>query len=202
MRILSLTAGAATMYCGSCLRDNALATELIARGHEATLLPVYTPTVTDEPNVSQKRVFFGGVSVYLQQHVPLFRRTPALLDRLWDSSRFIRFVSKRSIQTDGRFLGEMTVSMLKGEHGHQRKELDKLIAWLRDALSQPRRRQPAVRAADRSGRARSAQALGSRIVCTLQGEDLFLDQLQEPWRSEALALIRAAGARRRSVRRR
>ncbi len=30
MRILSLTAGAASMYCGSCLRDNALASELIA----------------------------------------------------------------------------------------------------------------------------------------------------------------------------
>jgi glycosyltransferase involved in cell wall biosynthesis len=28
------------------------------------------------------------------------------------------------------------------------------------------------------------------IVCTLQGEDLFLEQLREPWRSQALALIR------------
>ena len=28
------------------------------------------------------------------------------------------------------------------------------------------------------------------IVCTLQGEDLFLDNLQEPWKSESLALIR------------
>ena len=75
MRILSLTAGAASMYCGSCLRDNALATELIARGHDVTLLPVYTPTLTDEPNVSGRRVFFGGVSVYLQQH---FAVLPAL----------------------------------------------------------------------------------------------------------------------------
>ena len=44
------------------------------------LLPVYTPTRTDEANVSDSRVFFGGISVYLEQHVPLFRRTPALLD--------------------------------------------------------------------------------------------------------------------------
>ena len=42
------------MYCGSCLRDNAMATELIARGHDVMLLPVYTPTLTDEPNVSQR----------------------------------------------------------------------------------------------------------------------------------------------------
>ena len=49
MRILSITAGAAGMYCGSCSRDNALAVELIARGHDVTLLPLYTPTNPDEP---------------------------------------------------------------------------------------------------------------------------------------------------------
>src|SRR4051812_49839509 len=83
MRILSITAGAAGMYCGSCLRDNALATELIARGHEVSLVPLYTPTRVDEPNVSRKRVLFGGISVFLQQHSAVFRKTPRLLDRLW-----------------------------------------------------------------------------------------------------------------------
>ncbi len=70
MRILDITAGAAQMYCGSCLRDNALATELLARGHDVLLVPMYTPTLTDEPNVSGGRVFFGGISVYLQNVVP------------------------------------------------------------------------------------------------------------------------------------
>ena len=85
MKLLYLTAGAADMYCGSCLRDNALAAALMARGHDVMLMPIYTPTTTDEVNVSQSRVFFGGISVYLEQNVPLFRRTPAFLDRLWDS---------------------------------------------------------------------------------------------------------------------
>ena len=119
------------MYCGSCLRDNALAAELIGRGHDVTLLPVYTPTLTDEPNVSKGRVFFGGISVYLQQHVPFFRWTPAFLDKLWDTGSIINFFAKRSIKVDAQQLGELTVSMLKGEHGHQRKELDKMIEWLR-----------------------------------------------------------------------
>ena len=39
MKILSITAGAAGMYCGSCFRDNALARELMARGHDVTLVP-------------------------------------------------------------------------------------------------------------------------------------------------------------------
>jgi glycosyltransferase involved in cell wall biosynthesis len=188
MRILSLTAGAASMYCGSCLRDNALATELIARGHDVTQLPVYTPTLTDEPNVSGGRVFFGGVSVYLQQHFAFFRHSPRWLDKLWDSSRFIRFVSRRSIQTDGKFLGGMTVSMLKGEHGLQRKELDKLIDWLK---TQPRPDVVILPFALLIGLARPIrEALGAKIVCTLQGEDLFLEQLVEPWKSEAKQLIR------------
>jgi glycosyltransferase involved in cell wall biosynthesis len=188
MNILSLTAGAASMYCGSCLRDNALAAELIARGHDVTLLPVYTPTLTDEPNVSKGRVFFGGISVYLQQHVPFFRWTPAILDKLWDSGSIINMFAKRSIKVDARMLGELTVSMLKGEHGHQRKELEKMIAWLRT--------QPAPDVINLPftlliGLARPLrEAFGVPIVCTLQGEDLFLDQLHEPYKNEALRLIR------------
>jgi glycosyltransferase involved in cell wall biosynthesis len=188
VRLLLVTAGAGGMYCGSCLRDNALATELIARKHDVTLLPVYTPTLTDEPNVSGGRVFFGGVSVYLQQHVPLFRHTPDFLDRLWDSPALIRAVAGRGVSTDARLLGEMTVSMLKGEDGFQAKELRKMLGWLRalppyDAVNLPNAlllgMAPSLR-----------QARLGPLVCTLQGEDLFLDALREPYRSEALALIR------------
>src|SRR5215471_15013183 len=129
MRILYLTAGAAGMYCGSCLRDNALATELLAQGHEVTLVPLYTPTLTDERNVSQDKVFFGGISVYLQQHSTFFRITPRAIDRLWDSKFALKMVARRSIPVQPESLGELTVSMLKGEDGNQKKELGKLIYW-------------------------------------------------------------------------
>src|SRR6186713_1191691 len=103
MRLLYLTAGAAEMYCGSCLRDNALAAALLARGHDVVLTPVYTPTRTDERNVSGAQVFFGGISVFLEQQVPLFRRTPRLLDRLWDAPWVIRLASRRQIKVDPKF---------------------------------------------------------------------------------------------------
>jgi glycosyltransferase involved in cell wall biosynthesis len=188
VRILSITAGAADMYCGSCLRDNALAAELIARGYEVVLTPIYTPTITDEPNVSQPRIFFGGISVYLQQHVGIFRRTPRLLDRLWDAPAVLRLAARRSIRTDPQMLGAMTVSMLKGEHGHQRKEIEKLIEWLRterpfDVVSLPNSMLIAL-----AGPLK--RELGRPVICTLQGDDLFLDGLTEPWRSESLSLIR------------
>src|SRR5258706_3701802 len=189
MRILSITAGAAGMYCGSCLRDNALAAELLKQGHEVLLVPIYTPTLTDEENVSMHRVFFGGISVYLEQHIPLFRRTPKLLDRLWDSEAALNMVARRSIAVDPRPLAQLTISMLKGEDGYQRKELGNLINWLRSesrpdvvnlpnslliALAQPIRRE-----------------LNLPVFCTLQGEDLFIEGLGEPYRSEALDLIRS-----------
>jgi len=189
VKILSITAGAAEMYCGSCLRDNALAAALLARGHQVTLLPLYTPTVTDEPNMSSgRRVFLGGISVYLQQHVALFRHTPWLVDRLWDAPGVIKRFAARSIDVDPRMLGALTVSTLKGEGGYQRKEIAKLLAWLADeprpdvvnlpnsmliALATPIRR-----------------AIDKPIVVTLQGEDLFLDGLPDPFREQALTLIR------------
>src|SRR5580765_1401311 len=108
MKILSITAGAAGMYCGSCSRDNGLAVELLKRGHDVTLIPLYTPTTTDEANVSRDRVLFGGISIYLQQHVPLFRRTPRFLDRIWDSPRVIRQFAGGSISVDPRSLGDLT----------------------------------------------------------------------------------------------
>jgi glycosyltransferase involved in cell wall biosynthesis len=188
MRILSITAGAAGMYCGSCLRDNALAVELLARGHDVTLQPLYTPTNPDETNVSRERVLFGGISVYLQQHMPLFRGTPRFLDRLWDAPGVIRSFASRSISIDPKELGDLTVSMLEGERGLLRKEFDKLREWLVDepvpdvvnlpnslliSLAKPLR-----------------EALGRPVCCTLQGEDLFIDELVEPYRTQAIDLIR------------
>src|SRR5881392_1794389 len=130
MRILSITAGAAGMYCGSCSRDNALAVELLARGHAVTLLPLYTPTNPDERNVSEKRVLFGGISVYLQQYAPIFRRLPRFLDRLWDSPWVINALAGRSISTDPKLLGDLTISMLEGERGVLRREFEKLLEWI------------------------------------------------------------------------
>ncbi len=190
MKLLYLTAGAAEMYCGSCLRDNALATALMARGHDVVLMPIYTPTTTDERNVSSTKVFFGGVSVYLEQNVPLFRHTPAFLDKLWDSEFVLKLASKRQIKVDPTLLGSMTVSMLKGTAGHQRKEVEKLVHWLKH---EPRFDLVSLPFALLISLARPIKdALGCPAVCTLQGEDLFLDQLREPWKSESMALIRQA----------
>ncbi len=188
MKILSITAGAANMYCGTCFTDNALAAALKAQGHDVILLPLYTPTLTDEANVSHPRIFFGGISVYLEQRFPLFRKTPRFLDRLWDAPAMIKTFSGRGISVSPRLLGDLTVSMLQGEHGSLGKELAKLLEWLRaepapDVVSLPYTLLIALARPLR-------EALGRPVCCTLQGEDLFLENLVEPYRSRALGLIR------------
>ena len=190
MRILSFTGGAGEMYCGSCLRDNALAAALLARGHDVVLTPVYTPTRTDERNVSRAQVFFGGISVFLEQQVPLFRRSPWIFDRLWDAPWVIRLASKRQIKVNPQALGEMTVSMLKGEQGFQAKEIAKLLEWLH---REPRFDVINLPYALLLGLAEPLKReIGTPICCTLQGEDLFLDGLGEPYREQSMALIRGA----------
>src|SRR5947208_14372081 len=107
MKIASITAGAASMYCGSCMRDNTLAAALVAQGHDALLIPTYTPIRTDEEDVSQRRVFFGGINVYLPQKAGLFRRTPRWLDRLLDFPSLLPLVSRFAIDMRPQELGAL-----------------------------------------------------------------------------------------------
>ncbi|MCC6587980.1 MAG: glycosyltransferase family 4 protein [Bryobacterales bacterium] len=188
MKVLSITAGAANMYCGSCLRDNALALALRKLGHDIILLPLYTPTKTDEANVSYDRVFFGGISVYLQQKMGLFRWTPKLVDRLWDRPSVIQKFAGRGLSVDAASLGALTVSVLKGTNGRQRKEIRNLLEWLRE---EPRPDLITLPYTLLISLARPLkEATGCPVVCSLQGEELFLEGLIEPWKSRALGLIR------------
>ena len=188
MKILSVTAGAASMYCGSCLRDNALAAQLIRRGHDVTLIPLYTPLLSDEANVTRPEVLFGGISIYLQHQSALFRRLPRFVDRLLDAPWLIRAFADRSMSTDPKFLGGLTVSMLDGPGGVLRKEFDKLLEWVKQ---EPRPDVVTITNSMLIGLARPlAEALQAPICCTLQGEALFLEGLTEPYRTRALERIR------------
>ena len=188
MRIAYITAGAAGMYCGSCLHDNTLVTALIAQGHDALLIPTYTPMRTDEPDLSQKRVFFGGINVYLQQKLSLFRHTPWFLDRLLDSRRLLGLVAPFAVNTKAEQLGDLTVSVLQGEHGRQRKEVDKLVHWLATEV-----RPEIVNLTNvlLSGMVHEIKGrLRVPVVATLQGDDIFLDALPEPAKTQSIQLIR------------
>jgi glycosyltransferase involved in cell wall biosynthesis len=188
VRIAYIAAGAADMYCGTCLHDSALAAALLRLGQEVALVPTYTPLRVEGPDVSLDRIFFGALNVYLQQKTAVFRHTPEAFDRLLDRPELIRRAARLGASTDPTELGDLTYSVLQGEEGFQAKELEKLVAWLREGF------QPDVVHLTNSmfaGFARSLKReLGVPVVCSLQGEDLFLNQLREPWRTRVRELLR------------
>jgi glycosyltransferase involved in cell wall biosynthesis len=188
MKIVYLAAGAGAMYCGSCLHGNTLAAALCAAGQDCLLAPLYTPIHTDEKNVGIDRVALGGVNVYLQQRWSLFRHTPWAFDRLLDWPRLLRWVAGRSAGVRPEHLGPLTVSMLEGEHGRQRKEVEKLVHWLERDV------RPDIVHLNNTlliGVARQiTRRLGVPVVCDLSGEDSFLEKLPEPHRSRALDVLR------------
>jgi glycosyltransferase involved in cell wall biosynthesis len=188
MRIAYITAGAAGMYCGSCMRDNTLVAALCKAGHDALLIPTYTPIRTDEEDVSQQKIFFGGINVYLEQKFWLFRKTPWLFDRLLNYRWLLRWVSRFAARTKYSELGQLTISMLRGEDGKQKKEVDKLVGWLAEEMK------PDVVVFTNALLSGIIPELRKRLsapVCvTLQGDDIFLDALPEADRQRCFELIR------------
>jgi glycosyltransferase involved in cell wall biosynthesis len=188
MRIAFITAGAAGMYCGSCMKDNTLTAALNALGHDALLIPTYTPIRTDEENVSASHVFLGGVNVFLQEKVGLFRHTPRFLDRLFDSRGLLRWAGKFAVRTRVERLGGLTISMLKGADGNQHKEMRRLVDWLTTEF------RPEVVLLTNVLLSGLIPALRSRfdgpMLATLQGDDIFLDALPPADRATCIELIR------------
>jgi glycosyltransferase involved in cell wall biosynthesis len=190
MRIVSIVAGAGGMYCGACIHASTLVSALRRAGEDALLVPVYTPVRTEEAEeegLATRRVAFGGLNVYLQQESVLARHTPWFLDRLLDHPVLLRWLGRRSGSTRPESLGPLCVSMLQGEEGCQRKELRKLLDWLKRELRPDVVHLSTALLAGMAGPI--ARTLGVPVVCTLSGEDGFVERLPEPYASQARAAL-------------
>ena len=182
MNIIQITPGAGAMYCGNCLRDNALVAALRRMGHEVLMVPLYLPLTLDEEDQSAGTpIFFGGINVYLEQKSALFRDAPGWFRDLLASPALLKWAAGKAARTRAADLGEITLSMLRGEEGNQRRELDELIAWLK---SQPKPDIICLSNALLIGLVRHLKSeLRVPVVCMLQGEDGFLDALPETHRA-------------------
>ncbi len=176
------------MYCGNCLRDNALVAALRGLGHQVLMVPLYLPLTLDEADQSAGTpIFFGGINVYLDQQSSWFRRAPRWLRHLLASSALLKWASRRAGNTRAEDLGPLTLSMLRGEAGNQAAELEDLVAWLK---TQPKPDVIFLSNALLLGMARRLKTeLNRPLVCMLQGEDYFLDALPEPHRSSCWQLL-------------
>ncbi len=190
MRIIYIATGAANMYCGSCMHDNALAAALKAAGEDVNLFPLYTPMRLDEANVGEPRIFYGGIKAYLLQKYPRPFLGRDFLFWIAGSQAFLRLMPRFDIGSavDAKANAEMTVSMLKGEDGNQRELLQELVSWIKSTY------QPDIIHITNTlliGVAREfKRSLQIPITCGLHGEDIFLEGMPQPYQEEALGLIR------------
>ncbi len=188
MRIVQLTPGTGNFYCGSCLRDNALVRGLRDRGHDTLMVPLYLPLLVDEPSASAGTpIFLSGLSVYLSHKFPV----PGWLDRALSAPPLLRLAAGLVSLTSPRQLGESAVAMLQPDAAHA--ELGRLIAWLH---SQPAPDVICLSNSLLTGlAARLQREFRVPVVCTLQGEDSFLDALPAPYRQRSWELLaqRCAG---------
>jgi glycosyltransferase involved in cell wall biosynthesis len=170
------------MYCGGCLRDNALVAALRKLGHQATMVPLYLPLTLDEPDqTAGTPVFFGGLNVYLEQKSALFRSAPGWLHDVLASRPLLGWAAGKAAKTRAADLGELTLSMLRGEAGNQARELEELVSWLK---GQPPPDVICLSNALLIGMVRRLKSeLRVPVACALQGEDSFLDALPEAHRA-------------------
>jgi len=189
MKLVQITPGAGGMYCGNCLRDNALVAELRRSGHEALMLPLYLPLTLDEEDQSAGApIFFSGVNVYLEQKFPWLRRMPGWLHRRLASPRLLRWAAGRAAKTRAEEVGELALSMFKGEDGNQARELDEMLAWLRQHIQPEAVCLSNVLLAGLARRLR--RELGCPVISILNGEDSFVDSLPERQREPAWRLLK------------
>ncbi len=188
MRLAVITAGGAGMFCGSCMHDNTWVRALRRHGVDAALIPTYTPIRVDDEDVSEQRVFLGGVNVYLDYRWRWWSRLPRALVRWADSRWFLRVATAFGVSNDAAELGELTLALLQGEQGPQRREIDEFVEFICGEL------RPDAICFSNALLTGVLPPLRARfdgpIVCTLQGDDIFLESLPTDYRDRALEMIR------------
>jgi glycosyltransferase involved in cell wall biosynthesis len=187
MHIAIVTAGGAGMYCGSCMHDNTWARALKQGGTEVTLIPTYTPLRVDEEDQSSPDLFFGGINIYLEHRYPFWQKLPRGLTRWLDAPWAINLASRFAVGNSAAQLGPLTLAMLSGESGPQHREVGELVEFLTGQLK------PDVICFSNILLAGAVRSLRKRfrgpILCVLQGDDVFLQDLPEPYQQQAIDVI-------------
>ncbi|MFC1677151.1 hypothetical protein ACFL3G_08835 [Planctomycetota bacterium] len=190
MKIAQIAPGVGeTSTCVNCLRDAALLEEFRKLSHEVLVIPLYLPFRPQGLTpAAEVPIFFGGINVYLQQKLAFFRKTPRWLDSIFDNKKLLEWAGRKFQMVDTKLLGSTTVSMLKGSNGYQVKELDRLVSWLEKKENFPD--VICLSNALLAGLAKALkEVLAVPVVCLLQGEDKFLDDLTEPYSQHAWQIL-------------
>jgi glycosyltransferase involved in cell wall biosynthesis len=193
MKIVNIVPGfGGTFYCGNCLRDSVLVKTLRSSGHDSVTLPIYLPlTSAGNPIQTDTPVFYGAVNIYLKQNYKLFRHMPQWLEHFLDSGPILRFAASKAGSTRAVGLEDMTISMLMGSEGFQAEELQQLIDYLKH------HEKPDIVHLSNAlllGLAEKLKnELNTKVVCSLQDEDVWVDVMRPAYRQKVWDLMSENG---------
>ena len=188
MNIIQIIPGSGgSFYCGNCLRDSKYFNALRSEGHNVIKIPMYLPLFDDECNTPDVPIFYGAISLYLKQVYPVFRKAPAWIDKLLNSKPMMKIAASMAGSTRAKGLEDMTVSMLLGEEGRQKKELDYMVNWIAEHCK------PDIIHISNAlllGLARRfKEKIGVPVLCTLQDENVWIDPMQPNFQKKIWELM-------------
>jgi len=188
MNILQIIPGSGgSFYCGNCLRDSKYFNAMRAEGHRVTKIPMYLPLFADEHDISEVPIFYGAISLYLKQVYPIFRKAPAWFDKLLNSKPLMKIAASMAGSTRAKGLEDMTISMLLGEEGEQKDELNHMVNWIAENCK------PDIIHISNAlllGLAkRLKEKLGIPVLCSLQDEDVWIDPMQPQFQNKIWKLM-------------
>jgi glycosyltransferase involved in cell wall biosynthesis len=194
MKIAYISAGTGSFYCGTCIRDEALVAELSQLNHDVHLVSLYLPWYAPESGTTTPGpTFLGGMSVYLRHRYRWLRSLPNWTLRALDRPSLLRWIAKRFSGAEPAEIGPMTESLLRGVDGPQVKEIRRLTRWLKSKLDPDVVCLSNALLLSLAGPIR--EALDVPVLCTLQGEEGFLDALNPDDRDACWRILQAQAAR-------
>jgi glycosyltransferase involved in cell wall biosynthesis len=135
-------------------------------------LPLFQDNSAIKPDLP---VFYGAINVYLKFKMPFLRKAPAWFTKIFDSSALLHVAAKKAGSTRAATLGEMTISLLRGDEGEHSDELKRLVRTLRNEV------QPDIVHLSNAlllGLVRSIKLeLGVQVTCSLQDEHTWIDAM-------------------------
>ncbi len=189
MKVAFLVPGSGNMaYCQNCLRDISALKAMRSSEHEVFVVPLYLPTSEALPASGKggSPVFYGAINCYLSQKIPFYSRMPGFIKSFFDSESALSFAMRFSGATKASSLEDLTMSMLLGEDGRQKGELDRLVLWIE-------KEKPDIIHISNAlllGVAKQfKEKLGIPLVCTFQDETQWIDGMSKPAAAKIYALI-------------
>lgn len=186
--VFLITGSGGSFYCSNCYRDMLFFRAVKQYGQiDAEAVPLYLPPEKIYvENGFGTEVFFGAVSLFLREKVHALQNMPVFLEKIFDSPPLLKIAAKSAGSTRSSGLEEMTLNMIDSSSRIHERELERLAGHLKSIKADIVHLSNSLII----GLAKQLKEhLDIKVVCSLQNEDDWINDMAEPYQSKAWELI-------------